>query len=754
MKRTILALMILAALLAATPAAWAQDGAMGQLPDISQPGRSIVTGTLAQVTGSLYLDVTVASTEVVRMAVDSVPRTVMLHLEPAGGAALAVITVSGLPAGAVFYLYRDGDPVPLELVTDEGGSCSFSQDIASPHALSLQPVRSTILLGDSGWSNSDGQDLNGVVGTWDPATRVAVLITDVNESINITAGNILLDGAGLSVSGSGSGSGIGVGGLAGVTVRNLKVRGFSNGIYSGGTLNMLAQGNDLSECGYGIYVYNSVNLNIRGNTFSACGEGVYFYGFEQKGVVVEGNTITGCGGAGVDIIAGREIKFLKNFISGCNDGLAFLFCYGNVMTGNVLVRNVRSGIQCDQVWNAVVSENVISGNGRGIYLYDYCFYNRIFRNNISRNGLGAGSSCRPIGQVNRLNVVYNNNFLFNTAQVDWKPSTWYPDTFYLPAPTGGNHWSDWTGPDQNGDGFVDVPYTVNSVLNDNLPLVNPVGITNHAPVLDPIGDKTVNEGELLQFTVTAFDPDGDLLAFSAANLPPGASFDPATATFSWTPGYDQAGVYEGVEFTVTDDGIPLELATELITITVGNVNRPPVFTPIGSQQVIEYHPLSFTVAAQDPDGDAVTLLQPAGLPRGASFDASTGAFNWTPDGNQQGVYIVTFLALDNGVPPQTGSLEVVITVGQISSPVELTGILIDTIVSLGLPLEVENSYLANLKKVVCFIEAGKVGAALNQVEAFVHKVGQDINQGMVPAATGDYLLMMGGDILALLSPAI
>ena len=37
------------------------------------------------------------------------------------------------------------------------------------------------------------------------------------------------------------------------------------------------------------------------------------------------------------------------------------------------------------------------------------------------------------------------------------------------------------------------------------------------PVLDSIGDKEVNEGELLTFTVTATDPDGDL-AYMASNL--------------------------------------------------------------------------------------------------------------------------------------------------------------------------------------------------------------------------------------------
>ena len=97
-----------------------------------------------------------------------------------------------------------------------------------------------------------------------------------------------------------------------------------------------------------------------------------------------------------------------------------------------------------------------------------------------------------------------------------------------------------------------------------------IQVENRPPVLDPIGDKSVDEGQLLQFTVTASDPNGDTLTYSASNLPSGASFDPDTQTFSWTPNFQQAGNYPGVTFTVEDDGDPSLEDSETITIVVND----------------------------------------------------------------------------------------------------------------------------------------------------------------------------------------
>lgn len=94
-------------------------------------------------------------------------------------------------------------------------------------------------------------------------------------------------------------------------------------------------------------------------------------------------------------------------------------------------------------------------------------------------------------------------------------------------------------------------------------------INNRPPILSPIENQTINEGEQLTFQVSASDPDGDILTYSASSLPKGAIFDSLTGMFDWTPDFTQSGVYE-IEFFVTDGVFE---RSRTVTITVLNVKK-------------------------------------------------------------------------------------------------------------------------------------------------------------------------------------
>lgn len=299
---------------------------------------------------------------------------------------------------------------------------------------------------------------------------------------------------------------------------------------------------------------------------------------------------------------------------------------------------------------------------------------------------------------------------------------------------------DLTGTDIGTGGFDMGSYTDNVYLITNNAggnfieyysnRFNVIISTTTPPFLNPIGNKTVNEGEQLQFTITASDPDNDTLTYSAANLPPGASFNAQTRTFSWTPTFNQEGNYENIEFTVTNNGTPIELDTELITINVGNVNRAPEFDTVSPKEILENVQLNFSVQATDPDGDEFTLSA-SDIPSGASFNAQSGVFSWTPTLSQSGNYIVTFNATDNGTPVEIGTIDVIITVGDEPTPIEQSEDLNTDVIDYSLPTNVENSYLSNLKKVTIFIVNGQMQAAINQLNAFISKVEQDYSAGKI-----------------------
>jgi hypothetical protein len=182
--------------------------------------------------------------------------------------------------------------------------------------------------------------------------------------------------------------------------------------------------------------------------------------------------------------------------------------------------------------------------------------------------------------------------------------------------------------------------------------------TNHAPVLSSIGNKTVNENQTLSFIISSTDVDGNTLTYSASNLPSGANFNASTRTFSWTPSYTQAGSYTGVHFQVSDGSLT---ASEDITIIVTNINRTPVLTAIGNKTTNEGQTLTFTITGSDPDGDALTYSV-SNLPAGASFNAATHTFTWTPNYAQAGTYSNIRFQVSDGT--LTASEAITITVAQ------------------------------------------------------------------------------------------
>ncbi len=198
--------------------------------------------------------------------------------------------------------------------------------------------------------------------------------------------------------------------------------------------------------------------------------------------------------------------------------------------------------------------------------------------------------------------------------------------------------------------------------------------TNSPPLLASIGNKSTSESTLLSFAVGATDADADSIILQTSTLPTGASFTDngdGTGGFNWTPTYDQAGSYP-VTFYARDTLGGID--SEVISITVDNVNRPPELASIGNQSTSENSLLTFGTSASDPDGDSV-YFETTTLPTGAVFTDNgdgTGAFNWTPTYDQAGLYPITFYARDT--LGGTDSEVISITVANVNRPPVLASI--------------------------------------------------------------------------------
>jgi len=196
--------------------------------------------------------------------------------------------------------------------------------------------------------------------------------------------------------------------------------------------------------------------------------------------------------------------------------------------------------------------------------------------------------------------------------------------------------------------------------------VVPAGVT-----LNAVGDKIVAPGTALNFTISASNPDNRSISFSTNTshviyMSQGASFNPDTGQFSWTPSTE--GVHQ-ITFTVTNNDVtPVVSDSETITI---NVSSRVQLNAIGNKTVGPGGTLNFTVSAFNPDSNSVSFSTNSShaiyASQGATFNPDTGQFSWSP--SMEGSHQITFTVTDNDASPAVTDSET-ITI-DVSSRVQL-----------------------------------------------------------------------------------
>ncbi len=173
---------------------------------------------------------------------------------------------------------------------------------------------------------------------------------------------------------------------------------------------------------------------------------------------------------------------------------------------------------------------------------------------------------------------------------------------------------------------------------------------NRPPVLTPIGNQTVTAGTFFSMQVTAFDPDGEDLTFSANTTL--FNINPFNGMITFTPKNSQAGDYY-VNISVTDGELT---DSNIVFFRVIKTNSAPVIEQIPPQRAKVGELFSLQINASDSDGDPLTFSTDTNM-----FNISDqGLINFTPISADIGSHLINITVTD-GKSNDTNILNLVVT---------------------------------------------------------------------------------------------
>src|SRR5262249_22498487 len=133
-----------------------------------------------------------------------------------------------------------------------------------------------------------------------------------------------------------------------------------------------------------------------------------------------------------------------------------------------------------------------------------------------------------------------------------------------------------------------------------------VSVGNSAPVLSAIGDRQLSPSQSTTIALSASDPNGDALTYSARVVSGSPTTPTPTLSFTGNQMTLRAPTnFKGsfvVEVTASDGSLT---AKQSFTVSVPNV--APTLAPIANQSVAAGRSLTVPLSVGDVNGDAITL---------------------------------------------------------------------------------------------------------------------------------------------------
>jgi uncharacterized protein (TIGR03437 family) len=142
---------------------------------------------------------------------------------------------------------------------------------------------------------------------------------------------------------------------------------------------------------------------------------------------------------------------------------------------------------------------------------------------------------------------------------------------------------------------------------------------------------------------------GEFTVFGGPNIrvPPVIAARPGQRSVRFQASADALSPRQTASITVHDGTFSLSQALDVLP------SSAPVLTLPGRRFARFGQAVEFTVAAADPSG-LPSILMAADIPKGASFNAASGRFAWTPDPSQAGQFDIAFTATNSAAASATG----------------------------------------------------------------------------------------------------
>ncbi len=276
--------------------------------------------------------------------------------------------------------------------------------------------------------------------------------------------------------------------------------------------------------------------------------------------------------------------------------------YENTIHDNSIINSSRGIVLTDGTHHNQISNNLINISYFGIQFYSYPGDGNIYENefiaNTIINAAVTGIEIYPLG--------IDNTFALNDFKLNVIHASDHGTGNQFDNGSRGNFWDDF---DEPYEGCIDSD--INGTCDDPYPGIDgPAGNVDYypqtgAPIIEPISDQAIDEGQTLQLTVNVTDGNGPISALSAS-YPSGAfgaSFvdnEDNTGTFTWKPWYDQADIGYEVVFSASD-GIHTDEDTVLIDVTNYIVPPPTITLDVSTQTAVAGQAFTLTVSGSSEE---------------------------------------------------------------------------------------------------------------------------------------------------------